>query len=74
MDAKLKAWLDSLSPEARSRYVEKLGQIAVESPEEKFANVVRKAAGLPEVHSSEDPNEDPTEKAAKAARKAAGLE
>lgn len=74
MDRKLKAWLDSLSPEERSKAVEKLGPIAIETPEEKFANVIRKAAGLPEVDTTEKTSEDPTENAAKAARKAAGLE
>lgn len=71
MNSKLKAYLDSLTPEQRSIVVEKLGSIAVESPEEKLANVIRRAAGLPEVNANEGEGEDLT---ARAARKAAGLE
>ena len=71
MNSKLKAYLDSLTPEQRSIVVEKLGPIAVETPEERLANVIRKAAGLPEVNANEGEGVDLI---AKAARKAAGLE
>ena len=71
MNSKLKAYLASLSEAERLIVVEKLGALAVESPEEKFANVIRRAAGLPDMDTSENINEDLT---AKAARKAAGLE
>jgi hypothetical protein len=48
--------------------IEKLGSIAVETADEKVINVIRRAAGLPdlEVNSNVDPVES-------AARKAAGL-
>ena len=68
MDSKLKVWLESLSPVDRLMAIEKLGSIAVETADEKVINVIRRAAGLPELE--EHPNEDKVEAAA---RKAAGL-
>lgn len=75
MDSKLRAFLSSLSPAARAVIVEKLGDLAVETAEEKELNVVRLAAGLQplDVDPNEGTNEDPTAKVASAARKAAGL-
>ena len=69
MNKHLKAWLNSLSAEERTVVEMKLGSMAIETEEEKLANVMRKAAGLPEV--DVDPNED---KILAEARKAAGLE
>lgn len=68
MDSKLKTWLNSLPPEERTQVIEKLGAIAVETEDERMMNVIRAAAGLPELEVN--PNEDKT---IAAARKAAGL-
>mgnify|MGYP001769944523 FL=1 len=68
MNKHLKVWLNSLSAEERTVVEMKLGSMAIETEEEQLANVMRKAAGLPEV--DVDPNED---KILAAARKAAGL-
>ena len=68
MDSKLKIWLNSLPPEERSKMVEKLGAVAIETKDEKMMNVIRKAAGLPDLEVN--PYEDKVEAAA---RKAAGL-
>lgn len=69
MNKHLKAWLNSLSAEERTVVEMRLGSIAVETEEEKLVNIMRQAAGLPEV--DVDPNED---KILAEARKAAGLE
>lgn len=68
MDSKLRVWLESLSPSERLIAIEKLGSMAAETADEKVINVIRRAAGLPdlEVNSNEDMVES-------AARKAAGL-
>ena len=68
MNKNLKAYLDSLPAGVRSIIVEKLGDLAVETPEEKLTNLIRKAAGLPDVDTNE--GSDPI---VAAARKAAGL-
>lgn len=68
MNSKLRAWLNSLPPAEREEVKRKLGPMAAETAEEKLINVLREAAGLPEL--DVDPNEDKVEAAA---RKAAGL-
>lgn len=68
MNSKLRAWLNSLPPAEREEAKQKLGPMAVETAEERMMNVLREAAGLPDL--DVDPNEDKVEAAV---RKAAGL-
>ncbi len=49
MDSNLEAWLNSLTPAGRAKVLQRLGPIAEVTAGEKAINIIRKAAGLPEV-------------------------
>jgi|LSQX01.1.fsa_nt_gb hypothetical protein len=72
MNSKLKAWLDSLAPAEREEAVKALGDMAIETPDDRLIREARKAAGLSDL--SPEPSQDPNnDKILEIARKAAGL-